>query len=112
MVNSTAIESALGKLRDFPTPVSSWQVEAGPDATDDPAVWVWVMLEHEEVDAGTRSQLRNIVRDLVHRETDAACWVYVRFRGASETIDYGHRPSHTLPNDSKGADSGYNRMAH
>ena len=85
MVNSTAIETALGELRDLPTPVSSWQVEAGPDATEDPAVWVWAMLEHEEVDAGTRSQLRNIVRDLVRRETDATCWVYVRFRGASET---------------------------
>lgn len=85
MVNSTATESALGELRDLPTPVSSWQVEAGPDATEDPAVWVWAMLEHEDVDAGIRSQLRNIVRDLVHREADATGWVYVRFRGASAT---------------------------
>ena len=84
MVNATVIESKLGKLRNLPTPVSSWRVEAGPDATEDPAVWVWAMLEHEEVDFGTRSQLRNIVRDLVRRETDESCWVYVRFRGASE----------------------------
>ena len=33
------------------------------------------MLEHEEVDFGTRSQLRTIVRDLVRRETDESCWV-------------------------------------
>ena len=84
MVNATAIESELGKLRNLPTPVSSWRVEAGPDATEDPAVWVWAMLEHEEVDFGTRSQLRNIVRNLVRRETDESWWVYVRFRGASE----------------------------
>ena len=57
----------------------------GLTATDDPAVWVWAMLEHEEVDSGTWSQLRNIIRDSVHRETDATCWVYVRFRGASES---------------------------
>ena len=84
MVNATAIASEPGKLRNLPTPVSSWRVEAGPDATEDPAVWVWAMLEHEEVDFGTRSQLRNIVRDLVRRETDESWWVYVRFRGASE----------------------------
>ena len=86
MVNVIAIESALGQLRDLPTPVSSWRVEAGPDATEDPAVWIWAMLEHEEVDAGTRSRLREIVRDLVRRETDDTCWAYVRFRGASEVI--------------------------
>ena len=85
VVNATVIESALGTLRNLPTPVSSWRVEAGPDATEDPAVWVWAMLEHEEVDAGTRSRLRNIVRDRVRRETGDTYWVYVRFRGASET---------------------------
>ena len=43
------------------------------------------MLEHEEVDFTTRTQLREIVRDLVNRETADTHWVYVRFRGASET---------------------------
>ena len=84
MVTATSIESELAKLQDLPTPVSSWQVEVGPDATEDPAVWVWGMLEHEEVDFATRTRLRDIVRDLVRRETDDTCWAYVRFRGASE----------------------------
>ena len=80
-----SIESELRNLRALPTPVSSWRVEAGPDATDEPAVWVWVTLAHNEVDAKTRARVRDIVRtsvsDLVGHE---AHWVYVRFRTASE----------------------------
>ena len=83
-MTATDIEATLGELRDLPTPVSSWKVETGPDATDNPAVWVWVMLQNEEVDARTRARLRDMVRDLVRQKTDSANWVYVRFRGASE----------------------------
>ena len=83
-VTAATIEGALRAVPDLPTPVSSWRVEVGPDATEDPAVWVWAVLEHEEVDVGTRSRLRKIVRDLVRSETDSDDWVYVRFRGASE----------------------------
>ena len=50
------------------------------------AVWVWVMLEHEDVDIGTRARLREIVRDTVRRRAHHIPWVYVRFRGASESI--------------------------
>ena len=80
------IESALAELRELPAQVSSWQVETGPDATDDPAVWVWVMLEDEGVDFQTRSQLREIVRNQVRHQTNDGSWVYVRFRGASESV--------------------------
>ncbi len=83
-ITETSIRSALGTLQDLPTPVSGWQVETGPDSTDDPAVWVWVILENEEVDFGIRSRLRDMVRDLVRRETGTDIWVYVRFRWASE----------------------------
>ena len=76
------IESVLNGLQDLPTPVSAWQIETGLDSTDDPAVWVWVILEAEEVDAGTRARLRDMVRERIGRET--ADWVYVYFRGASE----------------------------
>ena len=83
---TTDIESELSNLQDLPTPVSSWRVEAGPDVTEEPAVWVWVTLAHEDVDAETRARLRDIVRasvrDLVRRE---AHWVYVRFSGLSKS---------------------------
>ena len=82
--SATTIESDLKELQELPTPVASWQVETGPDATDDPSVWVWVMLEEDDVDRGTRENLRDIVRKAVRRR-DATSWVYVRFRGARET---------------------------
>jgi len=89
MMTATAtvesVESVLRELRDLPTPVSSWYVETGPDATEEAAVWVWATLSEEGVDAGTRAQLRDIVRDAVRRASDAAAWVYVRFRVASES---------------------------
>ena len=82
---TTSIESELEKLPDLPTPVASWRVEAGPDATDEPAVWVWVTLEHDEVDAKTRAHMRDVVRASVREMVgDEADWVYVRFRAASE----------------------------
>ena len=81
-----AIEAALGALRGLPARVRSWQVETGPDATDDPAVWVWVMLADEEVDFQTRSRLREMVRNQVRHETNDGSWVYVRFRGATESV--------------------------
>lgn len=79
-----AIEAALARLPELPAKVSSWEVETGPDATDDPAVWVWVMLTDEGVDFQTRSRLREIVRDQVLHETNDGSWVYVRFRTASD----------------------------
>ncbi|MDE0202159.1 MAG: hypothetical protein OXK73_06975 [Rhodospirillaceae bacterium] len=83
-ITAANIEAALGTLRNLPTPVSGWEVETGIDSTDKPAVWVWGYLTDEEVDFETRSRLRDMVRDLVRRETESAIWVYVRFRGASE----------------------------
>ena len=81
---SETIESALGALRELPTPVSSRCVETGLDSADDPAVWVWAMLEDEEVDVDTGDRLRDVVRDTVRRETGDERWVYVRFRSASD----------------------------
>ena len=83
---ATTIESDLKGLQQLPTPVASWHVEMGPDATEDPSVWVWVMLEDEDVDIWTRALLREMVRDTVRRRARHAPWVYVRFRGASESI--------------------------
>ena len=47
-------------------------------------MWVWALLEDEEVDLATRSRLRDMVRDYLRQKAGAAKWVYVRFRGASE----------------------------
>ncbi len=81
---TTEIKSALGKLSALPARVSGWQVETGLDWADEPAVWVWALLEDEEVESAALDRLREMVRDCVHRAAGQAEWVYVRFRGASE----------------------------
>ena len=80
------IESALLGLGDkLPVPVDRWHVEKGPDATDDPAVWVWATLKDEDASNDTaRAQIRSLVRETL-KALDEATWVYVRFRAASET---------------------------
>ena len=83
-ISASTLETALRQLPELPTLVSSWHVETGSDSTDDPAVWVWAMLEEDEVEFAKRSRLRSIIRDLVERKTDSSMLVYVRFRGASE----------------------------
>ena len=80
------IETALNELGDLPTPVGGWLVETGLDSADQPAVWVWALLVEDEVDFDTRSRLRDIIREKVGRRTGPAVWVYVRFRGATETV--------------------------
>ena len=84
LATEATIESALGDLQELPTPVSSWRVEIGLDASDQRAVWVWAMLDDEEVDIDTGEQLRDVVREAVQRETGDEHWVYIRFRSASE----------------------------
>ncbi|MXZ81071.1 MAG: hypothetical protein F4Z15_06825 [Gammaproteobacteria bacterium] len=83
-ISSDTIEEALRRLPELPTPVSSWHVETGPDSTDDPAVWVWTMLEDDEVELDKRLQLRSLIRDRVAKEVGTSMIVYIRFRGASE----------------------------
>lgn len=83
-IAANTIEAALRQLPDLPTPVASWHVETGPDSTDDPAVWVWAMLQEEEVEFAKRSRLRSMIRDLVQEKAGPSMLVYVRFRGASE----------------------------
>ena len=76
------IESRLKELHGLPTPVRLWIVEMGPDSTDEPAVWVWIVLEREydEVDPKERADLRELVRAAVREWVgDEAHWVYVRF---------------------------------
>ena len=84
MVADTAsIRTQLEELHDLPTPVRSWLVEEGVDATDDPAVWVWALIERDDADPETLSRLKVIAREVVHHAT--GLWAYVLIRGADET---------------------------
>lgn len=85
-ITAGEIETALSEIGNLPTPVSGWLVETGLDSADQPAVWVWALLVEDEVDFDTLSLLRNMVFDKVQSRTGPSIWVYVRFRGASETV--------------------------
>ena len=84
MVADTAsIRAQLEELHELPTPVRSWLVEEGVDATDDPAVWVWALIERDDADPETLRRLKVIAREVVHHAT--GLWAYVLIRGADET---------------------------
>ena len=85
-IDTASIQAKLEGLDNLPTPVRAWRVEQGLDATDDPAVWIWAMIDQSEADADTLRQLkamaRDVVRDVVRDGTDL--WAYVLVRGADE----------------------------
>ena len=87
-ITATEIKSDLDKLSALPARVSGWEVETGIDAADEPAVWVWALLEDEEVDAETLFRPGILVRD-PSPAAGPAIWAYVRFRGASEMAQTG-----------------------
>ena len=84
-VTDATIESALAKLENLPTPVTSWLVKTGLDWADDPAVWVWALLAKEEVAFESRSKLRAMVREQIRQEIGDGPFVYVMVRGDNET---------------------------
>ena len=83
-ISAESIEQALLDLPELPTPVAAWQIETGPDSTDDPAVWVRAVLRDDGVDADTRHLLRRMIRERVRKEAGIPILVYVRFPTASE----------------------------
>lgn len=93
-LDSKIVESELEKLKGLPAPVKRWEIETGRDWTDNPVVWVWVVLEDREIDYETRAALRNMVRervsDVAHRETNADWWPLVQFRRAGAETERTH----------------------
>ena len=82
---TTEIRSALSDLRPQPAPVSDWVVEIGTDSGDEPAVWVWAVLDDKDVDLDTRISIRDCVVDFISEECEIPVWVFVSFKSASET---------------------------
>ena len=83
VADTDSIRAQLEGLPNLPTPVRSWLVEEGLDATDDPAVWVWALVEQGDADVDTFRRLKAMVRKIVRDTT--GLWAYVLIRGADET---------------------------
>ena len=54
----------------------------GLDATDEPAVWIWALIEENDADADTLRRVKWMTRDAVRDAT--GLWGYVLVRGADE----------------------------
>lgn len=79
------IEKAIhGIQEEIPATVTSWQIEIGPDATDEDAIWVWVTLPDEDLKDEIRTTIRTLLKNAIREALHSTVWVYVRFRAASE----------------------------
>ena len=83
LANTADIRAELEQLTDLPAPVRAWLVEEGLDATDDPAVWVWALIESDDLDPDRMTRLKSMARDVVRNTS--GLWAYVLVRGVDET---------------------------
>lgn len=83
LANAANIRAELEQLTDLPAPVRGWLVKEGLDASEEPAVWIWALIEPDEFDADRMTCLKTRVRDVV-RDT-FGLWAYVLVRGVDET---------------------------
>ena len=81
-VDTASIRAKLEGLHNLPTPVRAWHVQEGLDATDDPAVWIWALIEQSDADADALRRLKWMAREVARDAT--GLWAYVLVRGADE----------------------------
>ncbi len=78
-----AIHSALEGLADLPTCVHAWVIREGLDATDDPAVWIWAIIDEDDLTRDTSHELKSLAR-ATSRAVAPDLWPYVLIRGRGE----------------------------
>ncbi|MCK6514298.1 hypothetical protein L6R46_04480 [Myxococcota bacterium] len=72
--------------------VDHWVIQQGPDSTNDPAIWVWVILKDALAsrvsDVRVVNQIRDLIQGCLYEELDVhfdfELYVYVRFRTVTE----------------------------
>ena len=79
------VEDILRK-EEWNPPVYSFRVESDLDSLGDPALWVWVVYEVNEVDLEAAHQAERKIQSLISEAGDER-WVYVRFRTRAEDAD-------------------------
>ncbi|MCY4547683.1 MAG: hypothetical protein OXC28_04890 [Defluviicoccus sp.] len=83
-IDTAALEAALGRLSNLPAKIDAWRVETGTDWTDDPAIWIWGILNDANIDTDTHAALRAAILATVRQQTDPEIGVFIRFRATSE----------------------------
>ena len=76
------VENILGK-EEWDPPLYALRVESDIDSLGDPALWVWVVYDVDEVDLEAAHQAGRKIQSLVSEAGDER-WVYVRFRTREE----------------------------
>jgi hypothetical protein len=76
------VEDILRK-EEWNPPVYSFRVESDIDSLGDPALWVWVVYDVNEVDLEAAHQAGRKIQSLISEAGDER-WVYVRFRTREE----------------------------
>jgi hypothetical protein len=74
------------KNEEWDPPIYSIRVESDIDSLGDPALWVWVVYDVDEVDLEAAHQAERKIQGLISEAGDER-WVYVRFRTCEEDAD-------------------------
>jgi hypothetical protein len=72
---------------EFPRAVLTWEFEIGADSTDDPALWLWIIVDDAVADDSDFPRFTMLIQDRIRRalrERRIERWPYIRFRTASE----------------------------
>ena len=80
---TVAIRSALEGLSGLPVPVRVWHIIEGRDSTDDPAVWVWAVIDEADFNRETSLQITDAAAAAV-RVAAPGLSPYVLMRGLHE----------------------------
>jgi hypothetical protein len=72
--------------KEWSPPIYSFRVESDIDSLGDPALWVWVVYDVDEVDLEAAHQAEREIQSLISEAGDER-WVYVRFRTLEEDAD-------------------------
>jgi hypothetical protein len=67
-------------------PAHAIRVESDVDSLGDPALWVWVVYDVDEVDLEAAHQVERKIQSLISEAGDER-WVYVKFRTREEDAD-------------------------
>jgi hypothetical protein len=67
-------------------PIYAIRVDSDIDSLGDPALWVWVVYDVDEVDLEAAHQVERKIQSLISEAGDER-WVYVRFRTREEDAD-------------------------
>jgi len=71
---------------DWNPPFYAIRVESDIDSLGDPALWVWIVYDVDEVDLEAAHQVERRIQSLISEAGDER-WVYVKFRTRAEDAD-------------------------